>query len=85
MECKKDYGVILDNTCMPLLMKGLKTIIQSKILFSFALADNDDMDGKKETKLILDLNATNRHSSTVNFIPCRQFSINHSCYRKREL
>ena len=35
VACRKDHGIILDNTCMPMLIPGINTIYDSDILFSY--------------------------------------------------
>ena len=43
--CRKDHGVILDNTCMPLLILGINEIYGSDILFSRSSTNGDSATG----------------------------------------
>lgn len=60
VACRKDNGDILENTCMKQLMKGVNTIEESDILFSY---DNDD------DKLSLTLTASHQHASSFYIKP----------------
>ena len=65
VACRKDYEIILDNTCMPSLVEGINTIEECDILFLYASEDDD----KDTNTLILDLSPTHRHVSTFYVKP----------------
>ena len=65
VACMKDHAVILNNTCMPILMEGINTIEQSDVVNSYA-ADADD------AELIINLAPSNRHASSFALKPTFQ-------------
>jgi hypothetical protein len=56
VACRKDHVIILTNTCMPFLMKGINTIEESDVIFSYA-SDAD------EGELNIDLAPSKRYAS----------------------
>ena len=56
--CRKDQVVILNNTCMPILMEGINTVEQSDVVFSNASDAGD-------AELIINLAPSNRHASSL--------------------
>ena len=66
VACRKDYGDILDNSCMPLLIPGINEIYESKILFS--LSSNGD--NTKATIFSLELvKKDDEHTGTMSISP----------------
>ena len=62
VACRKDHSIILDNTCMPLLMKGINSIEESDMIFSYASEANNG-------ELIISLAPSNRHASIFSLKP----------------
>ena len=62
VACRKDHAIILENICMPLIMKGINTIEASDIVFSYASNTDDG-------ELVIDLDQTNRHASSFSIKP----------------
>jgi hypothetical protein len=62
VACRKDHAIILDNTCMPLIMKGVNTIEESDTVFLYALEANDG-------ELITNVAPSNRHASSFSLKP----------------
>jgi hypothetical protein len=62
VACRKDHVIILTNTCMPFLMKGINTIEESDVIFSYA-SDADD------GELNIDLAPSKRHASSFSLKP----------------
>jgi hypothetical protein len=62
VACRKDYTIILDNTCMQLILKGINTIEESDIVFLYALE-------AKDGELIINVAPSNRHASSFSLKP----------------
>ena len=59
VACRKDHLVILNNTCMPLIMKGIDTIEESDVIFSY----------EDDGTLNFNLAPSNRHASSFSIKP----------------
>ena len=62
VACRKDHAIILENTCMPLIMKGIDTIETSDIVFLYASNADDG-------ELVIDLDQSNRHACSFSIKP----------------
>ncbi len=59
VACRKDHMIILNNACVPLIMKGINTIEESDVIFSY---EDDGM-------LNINLAPSNRHASSFFIKP----------------
>ncbi|KAL7528525.1 hypothetical protein ACHAXR_003576, partial [Thalassiosira sp. AJA248-18] len=63
VACRKDHAVILDNTCMPELIKGINIIEESDLVFSI------DHSADSQGRFSIDLVRSNSHVSSVSIKP----------------
>jgi len=68
VACRKDHAIILENTCMPLIMKGIDTIEASDIVFSYA-SNADDGELVIDLDQSNSLDQSNRHASSFSIKP----------------
>ena len=59
VTCRKDHMIILNNTCMPLIMKGINTIEEIDVIFSY----------EDDGTLNISLAPSNRHAGSFSIKP----------------